>query len=59
MTEDSRTPSEHELERLGVYDPDAPDAPDHLELIRYVMHRGATLEEVMAETSNLASSPST
>lgn len=46
-------PSDEELERLGLYDPLAPDARDRLDLIRYVLSRGATLDEVMAETVNL------
>jgi adenylate cyclase len=46
-------PSEEELERLGLYDPLAPGAPDRLELIRYVLSRGAVLDEVTAETDNL------
>jgi adenylate cyclase len=43
---DHRTPELGELVRAGVYDPDAPGAADRLELIRYVLERGATLEEV-------------
>ena len=46
-------PSDEELERLGLYDPLAPDASDRLALIRYVLSRGATLDEVTAETANL------
>jgi adenylate cyclase len=41
-----------ELARRGLYDPDAADAPERLELILYVMARGATIEEV-AGSSNL------
>jgi adenylate cyclase len=41
-----------ELERLGLYDPDAANGPERLELIRYVMALGATVEEVAA-SSNL------
>src|ERR1700722_20927658 len=37
-----------ELERLGLYDPDAADGDERLELIRYVMALGATVEEVAA-----------
>jgi adenylate cyclase len=37
-----------QLEELGAYDPGAPDARDRLELIRLVMARGATVEEVAA-----------
>jgi adenylate cyclase len=43
---------DEELERLGLYDPEAADGPERLELIRYVLSRGATIEEVAA-TSNL------
>jgi adenylate cyclase len=45
-------PDPHELERLGLYEPDAPDAPERLELIRYVLGLGATLEDV-TRASNL------
>ena len=41
----------NELERLGLYDPGASDATDRLELIRYVMTRGATLQDVAAATN--------
>jgi adenylate cyclase len=41
-----------ELERLGLYDPKAADGAERLELIRYVLALGATIEEVAA-TSNL------
>ena len=41
-----------ELERRGLYDPEAADAPERLELIRYAMALGATIEEVAA-SSNL------
>ena len=46
VREDPPTPAADELERLDVYDPQAPDAADHLELIRYVLALGATLEDV-------------
>src|ERR1700722_3427128 len=39
---------DEELERRGVYDPEAADGPDRLELIRYVLSLGATIEEVTA-----------
>lgn len=42
-----------ELERLGLYDPSAGDAAERLELIRYVMALGATMEEVAAASSSL------
>lgn len=48
VREDPPTPDANELERLGVYDPGAPDAANHLELIRYVLALGATLEDVTA-----------
>jgi adenylate cyclase len=35
-----------ELERLGLYDPLAPDRGDRLELINYLLENGATLEEM-------------
>jgi adenylate cyclase len=41
-------PGADELERLGLYDPSAPDAIDRLELIHYVMTLGATLDDVAA-----------
>jgi adenylate cyclase len=50
MTDDPPTPDADELERLGLYDPGAPDASDRLELIRYVMDQGATLEDVARGT---------
>jgi len=39
---------DEELGRLGLYDPRAADDPDRLELIRYVLSLGATVEEVAA-----------
>jgi adenylate cyclase len=48
VTDVPRLPDAEELERLGLYDPGAGDAPDRLELIRYVMARGATVEDVAA-----------
>ena len=48
MSEDRPAPDADELERLCVYDPHAPDAAHHLELIHYVMSLGATLEDVTA-----------
>ncbi len=52
MTDDRQAPDPEELERLGLYEPDAPDAPDRLQLIRYVLDLGATLEDV-ARVPNL------
>jgi adenylate cyclase len=40
-----------ELERRGLYDPDAADGPERLELIDYVMALGATIEEVATSTN--------
>jgi len=51
MTEDQPRPDAHELERLGQRDPDAQDAADQLELIRYVLSLGATPEDVTASTN--------
>ena len=48
MTDERSEPDADRLERLGLYDPSAPDATDRLELIRYVMSLGATVEEVAA-----------
>ena len=43
---DLTTPEPDDLVRAGMYDPEAPGAADRLELIRYALDRGATLEEV-------------
>jgi adenylate cyclase len=48
VNEDRSVPDADELERLGLYDPAAPDSVDRLELIHYVMALGATLEDVVA-----------
>src|SRR5260370_36734129 len=40
-------PSVEELERLGVYDPAAPDAHDVLRIVERVFELGATREEVV------------
>jgi adenylate cyclase len=47
---DRTTPEPDDLARAGVYDPDAPGAADRLELIRYALDRGATLEEVASSS---------
>jgi hypothetical protein len=47
---DPATPEPDDLVRAGVYDPDAPGAGDRLELIRYALDRGATLEEVASSS---------
>ena len=52
MVDEPLTPSEEELERLGLYDPSAADARDRLLLIRYAVSRGASLEDV-AQAPNL------
>jgi len=51
MTAADPTPDADELERLGLHDPGAPDAAGRLELIRYVLDRGATLEAVAGATN--------
>jgi adenylate cyclase len=40
-----------ELQRRGLYDPDAADGPERLELIRYVMSLGATMDEIATSTN--------
>ena len=52
MAQDSLTPSPDGPEWSGPRDPDARDAADQLELVRYVLSLGATPEEV-AGTTNL------
>ena len=52
MSDEAAPFPRRELERLGLYDPDAADGAERLELIRYVMALGATVEEVAA-SSNL------
>ena len=52
MSDEAAPFPRRELERLGLYDPEAPDGAERLELIRYVMALGATVEEVAA-SSNL------
>ena len=46
MTDDRQAPDSDELVRLGLYDPEAPDAAERLELLGYVLSVGATLEDV-------------
>jgi adenylate cyclase len=48
MSEESKLPDPDELESLGLYDPNAPDATDRLGLVQYVMSRGATVADVAA-----------
>jgi adenylate cyclase len=40
-------PDAEEFERLGLYDPEEPGAAERLELIRYVLSMGATLDDVV------------
>src|SRR6188472_4351340 len=47
-------PDEAELERLGLYDPAAPDADERMRVLRRVFELGATVEEVV-EAAGLAS----
>jgi adenylate cyclase len=51
MTAEPPIPDADELERRGLYDPCAPDASERLELIRYVVDRGASLEAVAGATN--------
>jgi adenylate cyclase len=48
VTDDAAPLPPEELERLGLYDPTAADGPERLELIRYALSLGATIEEVAA-----------
>ena len=41
-------PDEAELERLGFYDPSAPDADDRLRLLRRLFELGASIEDIHA-----------
>ena len=43
----ARAPDETELERLGLYDPSAPDAEDRLRLLVRIFELGASVEEVV------------
>jgi hypothetical protein len=43
----SGTPDDAELERLGLYNPDAPGAADRLRLVRMLLELGATPEEIL------------
>lgn len=51
VREEGPSPDGGELERLGLRDPRASKAADRTELIRYVLSRGATLEEVVASAN--------
>jgi len=43
-------PDEAELERLGVYDPEAPDPAEQLALLTRAFEMGATADEVVRAT---------
>jgi adenylate cyclase len=46
VDDDLESGQREELERRGLYDPLAPDGPDQLDLIRYVMSLGATIDDI-------------
>ena len=50
-------PDEAELERLGVYDPEAPDAAEQLTLLTRAFEMGATVDEVVRATHVLGLGP--
>jgi class 3 adenylate cyclase len=43
----TEVPDDADLERLGLYDPTAPGADDHLQVLRTVFAMGATTDEVV------------
>ena len=47
VSDDGPTAAADELERLGLYDPTAPDAAERLELMQLALQRGATLRHEM------------
>ena len=47
MTADAGRPSEAELAAAGLYDPDAPDAEERLELLGYLLGEGCTLDDLV------------
>jgi adenylate cyclase len=47
MAEPHITPSDAELQARGLYDPDAPNAADRLATLRFLLERGATLDELV------------
>ena len=51
MDDHPHEPNIEELAGLGLYDPAGPDAGDRLELLRYVLARGATVEQIAASRS--------
>jgi adenylate cyclase len=48
VDDDLESGQREELERRGLYDPLAPDGSDQLDLIRYVMSLGATIDDIAA-----------
>ena len=46
MIEHVAVPDDAELERLGLYDPRAPDADDRLRIVKLLFELGGTVEEV-------------
>jgi len=48
---DAAAPDPEDLEHLGLYDPAAPDAAERLELIRYVLAAGASVDDVACTTN--------
>lgn len=51
MDDPPHEPTEQELTRLGLFDPAAPDADDRLALLRYVLERGATFDQIASMRS--------
>jgi adenylate cyclase len=51
VSDEAVWPDADELERLGLYDPAAPDAEDRMELIRYAMSVGATVKDIGTATN--------
>lgn len=45
----SSGPDVAELERAGLYEPSAPDAAERLALLEYLIGRGATLDDLLAD----------
>lgn len=43
-----RAPTEADLEAVGLYDPAAPGADDRLDLVRYLLGEGCTVEDLVA-----------
>jgi adenylate cyclase len=51
MDDQPHEPTVEELGDLGLYDPAAPGAADRLELLRYVLARGATVDQIAQSRS--------